>query len=61
MAYSIKKHEVDRLLSVLLMLGWRKEEEKDLGKKVTLVISKEFSDAIIEASNKIVKELDKSQ
>jgi hypothetical protein len=49
MAYSIKKHEVDRLLNVLVMLGWELVEEKYEVRGITLVIHRELSEGLAKA------------
>ena len=49
MVYSIKKHEVDRLLNVLVMLGWELIEEKYEEKGITLVIHRELSEGLVKA------------
>jgi hypothetical protein len=49
MTYSIKKHEVDRLLNVLVMLGWSLAEEKYEEKGITLVIHRELSEGLLKA------------
>lgn len=55
MAYSIKKHEVDRLLNVLVMLGWELKEERYENGGITLVIHKELSEALLKASGEFEK------
>jgi len=50
MAYSIKKHEVDRLLNVLVPLGWELKEERYDNGGITLVIHKELSAELLKAS-----------
>jgi len=49
MVYSIKKHEVDRLLNVLVMLGWELVEEKYEDRGITLVIHRELSEGLAKA------------
>jgi hypothetical protein len=49
LAYSIKKHEVDRLLNVLIMLGWELREEKHEERGITLVIHRELSEGLVMA------------
>jgi len=53
MAYSIKRHEVDRLLNVLVVLGWELVDEKYEDKEITLVIHKKFSDELLKASGEL--------
>ena len=55
MAYSIKKHEVDRLLNVLVPLGWTLVEERYENGGITLVIHKELSREILAASGELEK------
>jgi hypothetical protein len=50
MAYSIKRHEVDRLLNVLVVLGWELIEEIEEEKGMKLVIRKTFSDELLKAA-----------
>jgi hypothetical protein len=55
MAYSIKKHEVDRLLNVLVPLGWELKEERYENRGVTLVIHKELSEELLKAAGELEK------
>ena len=55
MGYSIKKHEVDRLLNVLVMLGWELKEERYENRGITLVIHKELSEELLKASGELEK------
>lgn len=55
MAYSIKKHEVDRLLNVLVMLGWELKEERYENRGITLMIHKELSEELLKASGELEK------
>ena len=55
MAYSIKKHEVDRILNVLVMLGWELKEERYENRGITLVIHKELSEELLSASGELEK------
>ena len=55
MAYSIKKHEVDRLLNVLVPLGWELKEERYENRGITLVIHKELSEELLKASGELEK------
>jgi len=50
MVYSIKKHEVDRLLNVLVPLGWTLVEERYENGSITLVIHKELSVELLKAA-----------
>lgn len=50
MAYSIKKHEVDRLLNVLVALGWELKKERYENRGITLMIHKELSEELLKAS-----------
>lgn len=50
MAYSIKKHEVDRLMNVLVPLGWELIEETYEEKGVRLVIHRTLSDELLKAA-----------
>jgi hypothetical protein len=53
MTYSIKKHEVDRLLNVLVALGWELKEERYENKGITLVIHKKLSDELLKAAGEL--------
>ncbi len=53
MVYSIKKHEVDRLLNVLVPLGWTLIEERYENKGITLVIHRELSDELLKAAGEL--------
>ena len=53
MAYSIKRHEVDRLLNVLVPLGWTLVEERYENGGITLVIHKELSQELLKAAGEI--------
>lgn len=53
MPYSIKKHEVDRLLNVLVPLGWELKEERYENTGVTLVIHRELSPELLKASGEL--------
>jgi hypothetical protein len=55
MAYSIKKHEVDRLLNVLVPLGWTLFEERYENGGITLLIHKELSRELLAASGELEK------
>jgi hypothetical protein len=56
MVYSIKKHEVDRLLNVLVPLGWELKEEIFENGGITLKIHKEISKELIKAAAELEKE-----
>jgi hypothetical protein len=53
LSYSIKKHEVDRLLNVLVPLGWTLVEERYEETGITLVIHKELSKELIKAAGEL--------
>jgi len=55
MGYSIKKHEVDRLLNVLVPLGWTLIEERYENGGITLLIHKELSRELLAASGELEK------
>jgi hypothetical protein len=55
LSYSIKKHEVDRLLNVLVPLGWTLVEERFEEKDIILVINKELSVELLKASGELEK------
>jgi len=55
MAYSIKKHEVDRLLNVLVPLGWTLIEEIYENGGIKLIIHKELSRELLAASGELDK------
>ncbi len=55
MVYSIKRHEVDRLLNVLVALGWELIEERYENKGITLVIHRELSEELLKASGELEK------
>jgi len=50
MGYSIKKHEVDRLVAVLVVMGWELKEERYETSGVTLVIHREIPAALLKAA-----------
>ncbi len=56
MPYSIKKHEVDRLLNVLVPLGWTLLEEGYENGGIKLLIHKELSRELLAASGELDKE-----
>ena len=53
MAYSIKKHEVDRLCNVLVVLGWTIEDENYGDRDITLKIRKELSVELLAAAGEL--------
>lgn len=55
MAYGIKRHEVDRLLNVLVALGWELVEERYENRGITLVIHRELSEELLRASGELEK------
>jgi hypothetical protein len=55
MPYSIKKHEVDRVMNVLVALGWTLIEERYENKGVTIVVHKELSEELLKASGELEK------
>lgn len=55
MAYSIKKHEVDRVMNVLVALGWTLIEERYENKGVTIVVHKELSEELLKAAGELEK------
>ena len=55
MAYSIKKHEVDRVMNVLVALGWELKDERYENRGVTLVIHRELSEELLRASGELEK------
>ena len=55
MAYSIKKHEVDRVMNVLVALGWSLIEERYENRGVTIVVHKELSEELLKAAGELEK------
>ena len=53
MAYSIKRHEVDRLLNVLVVLGWELAEEMYFGDTIELRIKKKLSPEPLKAAGEL--------
>lgn len=53
MAYSIKRHEVDRVLNVLVVLGWELKDERYENGGITLVIHKELSRELLAAAGEL--------
>lgn len=55
MAYSIKKHEVDRLLNVTVVLGWTLVEESYENSGITIKLHKELSKEVLAAAGELEK------
>lgn len=55
MAYSIKRHEVDRLLNVLVALGWELKGERYGNGDIELVIRKKLSAELLAAAGELEK------
>lgn len=55
MAYSIKKHEVDRLMNVLVVLGWELKQEIYENGGIMLHIHKELSPELLKAAGELEK------
>jgi hypothetical protein len=55
MAYSIKKHEVDRLLNVAVVLGWELEEESYGNGDIYVKLHKKLSQELLLASGELEK------
>jgi len=53
MNYSIKRHEVDRLLNVLVPLGWELVEERYEEEGITLVIHNQISKELLKAAGEL--------
>jgi len=53
MGYSIKRHEVDRLLNVLIVLGWELAEEMYFGDTIELRIKKKLSPELLKAAGEV--------
>jgi len=53
MPYSIKKHEVDRLLNVTVALGWELKDEKYDDTGVTVVLRRDLPPALLKASGEL--------
>jgi hypothetical protein len=53
MAYSIKKHEVDRLLNVAVALGWTLEQESSAGSEITVKLVKKLSPELMKAAGEL--------
>jgi hypothetical protein len=54
-AYSIKKHEVDRVMNVLVALGWELKEERYDNGGITIVVHKELSVELLAAAGELEK------
>jgi hypothetical protein len=52
-AYSIKRHEVDRLATVLVALGWEIKEERYENRGITLVVHRELSEELLKAAGEL--------
>lgn len=55
MTYSIKKHEVDRLVSFAVMLGWLLKEEKYGNGDIEVVLTRKISPELLKAAGEIEK------
>jgi hypothetical protein len=53
MSDQIKKHEVDRLLNVTVVLGWELKEEKYDFTGVTVVLRRDLSPGLLAAESKL--------
>lgn len=53
MAYSLKKHEVDRLVSFTVPFGWVLVDEVYEEKAVNVTLRREFSDELLRAAGEI--------
>lgn len=53
MVYSIKKHEVDRLLNVTVALGWELVEEIYSVDEVWVKVKKKISPELLKASGEL--------
>lgn len=56
-AYSIKNHEVDRLLNVLVLLGWELKEEKYDDTGITLTIRRDLSPELLATAAAVEKSI----
>ena len=50
MAYTIFDHEIQRLAALVRAIGWQIKGQRIEEKGVTLVIHREFSDALLKAA-----------
>ena len=55
MGYSIKVHEVDALLNVVIMLGWELKEESSDNGGITVKLYKKISNELLAASGELEK------
>lgn len=55
MAYSIKRHEVDRLLSMVVWLGWSLAEESYENGSIVIKLRKELSKEVLAAAGELEK------
>lgn len=53
MVYSIKKHEVDRLLNISVVLGWELKREILEGNGITVELHKDLSEDLIKAAGEL--------
>jgi len=53
MSYSIKKHEVDRLLNFAVVLGWSLVDEKHENLAVEVTLRREISPELAAASGEL--------
>lgn len=51
--YSIKKHEVDRLLNVAVALGWSLEQESYAGAEITVKLIKKLAPELLKAAGEL--------
>jgi len=55
LGYSIKKHEVDRVMNVLVALGWTLIEERYENRGITILVHKELSEELLKAAGELEK------
>lgn len=55
MGYSIKRHEVDRLLSVAVVMGWELKEEIYDNGGITVSLHRELSRELLLAAGELEK------
>lgn len=53
MSDQIKKHEVDRLVNVSVVLGWELKEEKYDSTGVTVILRRDLSPGLLAAESKL--------
>lgn len=53
--YSIKKHEVDRAMNVMVALGWELKETRNENNGITIVLHKELSEELLDAAGELEK------